>query len=128
MHSLAIIQSTRTPRDPSTGSRDREGVLQGTQQAYACDTWLQVIGQLLACIQEVFHRLKQGALNEVEQNLFICDPSLAEIKKDSFSYHIKLGKETTLVAIKVNTKTCISNSATSCYDETEEEKKKTEKL
>ena len=46
------------------------------------------------------------------------------MKKDSFSYHIKLGKEVTLVAIKVNTKTCISNSATSCYDETDEEKKK----
>ena len=65
-------------------------------------------------VSEVFHRLKQGALNEVEQNLFIYDPSLAEMKKDS-SYYIKLGKEATLVAIKVNTKTCTLNSATSCY-------------
>ena len=68
--------------------------------------------------------LKQGTPNEEEQNLFICDPSLAEMKKDSFSYHIKLGKEAALVAIKVNTKTCILNSATSCCDEIDEEKKK----
>lgn len=46
------------------------------------------------------------------------------MKKDSFSYHIKLGKEAALVAIKVNTKTCILNSATSCCDEIDEEKKK----